>query len=260
MEKLKDLKDLLKHEVMDLYSAEEQIIAALPKMITKANDPALKMALEQHLAVTEKQKARLDEVQALLREEGEQPPAEKKGFLSGLFGGGGQKCKGTQGLIEEGEKLMSENMNPEVMDAAIIGCAQKIEHYEICGYGTAKAFARELGLADVARLLNETLDEEYEADNRLTAMAVGRLNEKAEVAADAAGKPRSNRGKAPSSVDGSTVKTNTGTTSPASAPGTKGGKPTAANRTAKVGVAVKNTSKQGNKSIDGTLKTARTKK
>jgi len=182
MEKMKDLKDLLKHEVMDLYSAEEQIIDALPKMIEKANDPALKNALQEHLNITKKQKQRLDKVQALLREKGEEAPGEKKGFLSGLFGGGAHKCKGTQGLIEEGQKVMGENMNPEVMDAAIIGCAQKIEHYEICGYGTAKAFALELKLTDVAELLNETLNEEYEADDRLTAMAVGRLNAQAETA------------------------------------------------------------------------------
>ena len=182
MEKMKDLQDLLKHEVMDLYSAEEQIIEALPKMIQKATAPALKNALQEHLQITEKQKARLDEVQSLLRGKDEKAPENKRGFLSGLFGGGGHKCKGTQGLIEEGEKVMGENMNPEVMDAAIIGCAQKIEHYEICGYGTAKAFALELGLDRVAALLDETLKEEYDADDRLTILAVGELNEKAERA------------------------------------------------------------------------------
>jgi ferritin-like metal-binding protein YciE len=193
MEKMKDLKDLLKHEVMDLYSAEEQIIEALPKMIDKAKDPALKKALREHLNVTEKQKTRLDKVQQLLREKGEAAPFEKKGFLSGLFGGGGQKCKGTQGLIEEGEKIMGEDMNAEVMDAAIIASAQKIEHYEICGYGTAKAFALELKLNNVAELLDQTLNEEYTADNLLTKMAVGRLNQEAEEA-DGMHKPGKNRG------------------------------------------------------------------
>lgn len=179
---MKDLKDLLKHEVMDLYSAEEQIIEAMPKMIQKAAAPALKTALQEHLQITEKQKLRLDEVQSLLRDKDEKAPESKRGFLSGLFGGGGHKCKGTQGLIEECEKLVSEPMNAEVMDAAIIGCAQKIEHYEICGYGTAKAFALELGLDRVAALLDETLKEEYDADDRLTILAVGELNEKAERA------------------------------------------------------------------------------
>ncbi len=207
MEKMKDLKDLLKHEVMDLYSAEEQIIEALPKMIDKARDPALKKALREHLNVTQKQKARLDKVQQLLREKGEELPAEKKGFLSGLFGGGGHKCKGTQGLIEEGEKIMGEDMNTEVMDAAIIASAQKIEHYEICGYGTAKAFALELKLNNVAQLLNETLDEEYEADNLLTKMAVGRLNQEAELADS-----KKNTGKAASTANNRTPAKNSGNT------------------------------------------------
>lgn len=214
---MKDLKDLLKHEVMDLYSAEEQIIEALPKMIKKANDPALKNALQDHLTVTENQKQRLDKVQSLLREQGEETPAEKKGFLSGLFGGGAHKCKGTQGLIEEGEKVMGENMNPEVMDAAIISCAQKIEHYEICGYGTAKAFALELNLNEAAQLLDETLNEEYEADDRLTEMAVGRLNKHAEGANDAAGNAKPTQGKAAPKSLGNSVRSAAGNKSAASA-------------------------------------------
>jgi hypothetical protein len=87
-----------------------------------------------------------------------------------------------KGLIEEGEKVIAEDMNVEVRDAAIIACAQKIEHYEICGYGTARAYAQELGLAEVEALLQQTLDEEYQADDKLTYLAVGRLNEKAEKA------------------------------------------------------------------------------
>ena len=192
MEKMHDLKDLLKHEILDLVSAEEQIIAALPAMIQKAGNPTLKEALSKHLQVTEQQRARLDRVQQLMSE-GEAPAAEnengepekKRGFIAGLFRRNKdekQVCLGTKGLIEEGEKVMGENMEPEVMDAAIIGCAQKIEHYEICGYGTAKAYARELNLPEVERLLEQTLNEEYEADDQLTALAVGRLNKKAEQA------------------------------------------------------------------------------
>lgn len=180
MEKMKDLRDLLKHEVMDLYSAEEQIIAAMPMMIEKATNPQLRQALEEHLRVTEAQRDRLDQVkQHLMGAEESKEGGKKKGIL-GLFGGG-QKCKGMQGLIEEGQKVMGENMSPEVMDAAIIACAQKIEHYEICGYGTARAFARELNLSEVAELLEETLDEEYEADDLLTDLAVGSINEEAET-------------------------------------------------------------------------------
>ena len=171
MDKMNQLKDLLKHEINDLYSAEEQIIEALPAMIEKAGDRKLKKALQDHLKVTEKQKQRLTEVQKRLELE----PA-KKGFLSALFS---KKCQGMQGLIEEGEKVMREEMDPDVMDAAIVGCAQKIEHYEICGYGTARAYAEELGLSEVEKALKTSLDEEYESDDLLTELAVGRLNKEA---------------------------------------------------------------------------------
>ena len=108
-------------------------------------------------------------------------PEGKKGFFSKLFGGsGGEKCKGTEGLITEGQKMMGEDMTEEVMDAAIIGAAQKIEHYEISGYGTAVAYAKELSLSNVAGLLKQTLDEEYAADDSLTKLAVGKLNTEAE--------------------------------------------------------------------------------
>jgi len=171
MDKLNQLKDLLKHEINDLYSAEEQIIDALPAMIEKARDRKLKKALQDHLKVTETQKRRLDEIQKRLELE----PA-RKGFLSALFA---KKCKGMQGLIEEGEKVMSEEMDPDVMDAAIVGCAQKIEHYEICGYGTARAYAEELGLGEVEKALKTSLDEEYKSDDLLTELAVRRLNKEA---------------------------------------------------------------------------------
>jgi len=171
MDKLNQLKDLLKHEINDLYSAEEQIIDALPVMIDKARDRKLKKALQDHLKVTETQKQRLDNIQKVLELE----PA-RKGFLSALFA---KKCKGMQGLIEEGEKVMGEEMDPDVMDAAIVGCAQKIEHYEICGYGTARAYAEELGLSEIEKALKTSLDEEYQSDDLLTALAVRRLNKEA---------------------------------------------------------------------------------
>jgi ferritin-like metal-binding protein YciE len=171
MDKLNQLKDLLKHEINDLYSAEEQIIDALPAMIDKARDRKLKKALQDHLKVTETQKQRLDKIQKVLELE----PA-RKGFLSALFA---KKCKGMQGLIEEGEKVMGEEMDPDVMDAAIVGCAQKIEHYEICGYGTARAYAEELGLSEIEKALKTSLDEEYQSDDLLTALAVRRLNKEA---------------------------------------------------------------------------------
>lgn len=186
MEKMIDLKDLLKHEVLDLYSAEEQIIAAMPAMIEKAQDSKLKKSLQEHLKVTERQKTRLDKIKKILSEGRiEENNGNGQGFFSSLFGGtsgGSQKCKGMEGLISEGEKMMKEDMTPEVLDAAIIASAQKIEHYEICGYGTARAYARQLNLGQVAELLEETLDEEYEADDRLTDLAIGGLNEEAEEA------------------------------------------------------------------------------
>jgi ferritin-like metal-binding protein YciE len=179
MEKMNDLRDLLKHEIEDLYSAEEQIIAALPKMMGKATDKNLKSALSQHLDVTERQKKRLDEVRELMGEMEES--GKKKGFLSGLLGGGKHTCKAMEGIIEEGNKVVGEDMTPRVRDAAIIASSQKIEHYEICGYGTARTYAWELGLEKVAKLLEQTLNEEYEADNKLTALAVNKINPEAEA-------------------------------------------------------------------------------
>jgi ferritin-like metal-binding protein YciE len=180
MEKMNDLRDLLKHEIYDLHSAEEQIIKALPAMIEKANNAQLKSDLEQHLQITKKHLHRLEQIQNLFIEVQEASATEKKGLLARLFKRN-HVCKGMKGLVEEGEKIMAEEMSPEVLDAAIIASAQKIEHYEICGYGTAKAFAIELNLDDVSRLLEQTLNEEYEADDLLTALAVGRLNQKAEI-------------------------------------------------------------------------------
>ncbi len=183
MEKMIDLRDLLRHEIMDLYSAEEQIIEAMPAMIENAQNPTLTKLLRDHLKVTEGHLERLKRVQEMMGEVTEESESgENKGLFSRLFGGGGsgsQKCRGMEGLITEGQKVMAEDMNTEVKDAAIIAAAQRIEHYEICGYGTARAYARELMLEDIAMLLEETLNEEYEADDLLTQLALGRINEEA---------------------------------------------------------------------------------
>jgi ferritin-like metal-binding protein YciE len=188
MEKMNDLRDLLKHEIQDLYSVEEQIIEALPKMIEKANNTTLKNSLSEHLKITEEHKKRLDKIQQMMNKNSkeEENSNKKKGFLSGLFSGS-HVCKGMKGIIEEGNKVMGEDMSPEVMDAAIIACAQKVEHYEICGYGTARTYARELGMDQLAQLLEKTLSEEYEADDRLTELAVNRVNLQAESAGSRAG-------------------------------------------------------------------------
>jgi ferritin-like metal-binding protein YciE len=174
MENMNQLRDLLKHEIKDLYSAEEQIIEALPKMIEQANDRNLKKALQDHLQVTKKQKGRLDDALEALDEEREE---EGEGVF-GLFKGE-QKCLAMEGLISEGEKLMKEDMSAEVSDAAIIAAAQKIEHYEISSYGTARTYAQELNLDEVEELLQETLDEEYAADDLLTQLAESRVNQRA---------------------------------------------------------------------------------
>lgn len=184
MEKMIDLRDLLQHEIIDLYSVEEQIIDALPGMIEKAGNPTLKRLLNEHLKVTEKHKSRLDEIKQIMNTD-KSTEQEEPGFFSRLFGGVSsehQKCRGMEGIIEEGEKIISQDMSPEVLDAAIIASAQKVEHYEICGYGTAVAYARELRLYNVTTLLEQTLDEEYVADASLTNLAVGKLNVEAEFA------------------------------------------------------------------------------
>lgn len=179
MEKMNDLKDLLRHEVMDIASAEQQIIDALPAMIEKASNSQLKNALQDHLRVTQEQKIRLEKVQQML-EQGQPQQEENPGLLSRLFKSN-VKCAAMKGILEEGRKMMGENMNPEVMDAAIIACAQKVEHYEITSYGTVRTWARELGLEQVARLLEETLNEEYHADDLLTMLAESRINKEAET-------------------------------------------------------------------------------
>jgi ferritin-like metal-binding protein YciE len=180
MATLVNLRNLLEHEIEDLYSAEEQIIEALPIMATNATDRQLKNSLREHLKVTKEQKRRLDQVRKLLKK-GSNAEEESGGFLARLFGGGSTKCKGMEGLIDEGNKVMGEEMESTVRDAAILASCQKIEHYEIAGYGTARAYAKELGLREVERLLAATLKEEHTADKILNILALNRVNLKAEV-------------------------------------------------------------------------------
>ncbi|TXK37016.1 ferritin-like domain-containing protein [Pontibacter qinzhouensis] len=162
MSKLKNLDELLQHEIKDLYSAEKQLLEALPKMAEKAADPKLKQAFESHLEETKVQKERLEKVCDLL------------GISPGRM-----KCKAMEGLIEEGEDMIDEKATPEVKDAGLIASAQRIEHYEISGYGTAAHFAEFLGHAEAAALLNETLKEEQTADTKLNKLAKSYINKKA---------------------------------------------------------------------------------
>jgi ferritin-like metal-binding protein YciE len=143
---------LLTEELKDIYDAEKQITKALPKMAKAASAPELKQAFEEHLEITKKQISRLEEVFELLDEK-----ASSK------------TCAGMKGLLQEGEEVMKEDVDEEVLhDAAIIGAAQKVEHYEIAAYGTVRTFAQMLGNDQVVDLLEQTLEEEKEADRKLT--------------------------------------------------------------------------------------------
>lgn len=162
MGKLKNLEDLFHHQLKDLYSAEKQLIKALPKMQKEADNDDLKEAIEEHLEETENQKDRLDEIAEMLDVD-----------LSG------DTCEAMKGLIEEAEDFISEDAEPEVRDAGIIADAQRVEHYEISAYGTAVHYAEALNLDDVAKKLQETLDEESAADEKLNKLAVDNINKQA---------------------------------------------------------------------------------
>lgn len=159
---MKNLKELFEHQLKDLYSAESQLIEALPKMAKHASDSKLQKAFESHLEETKNQKSRLEKI---CKELDIKPD--------------GEKCKAMAGLIKEAESFIEEAESKEVMDAGLIAEAQRVEHYEISGYGTAVRFAKELGHNDIAKELQKTLDEEYNADNKLDKLAESRLNEKA---------------------------------------------------------------------------------
>lgn len=161
---LKTLRDLLEHEIQDLYSAETQLIEALPKMAAKAQDAELKKAFKNHLEETKKQKERLEKVAEHL----EIKPK-------------GETCQAMKGLIKEGEKMIHEDADADVKDAGLIGCAQRVEHYEIAGYGTARYYALMLGLKEVEKLLSATLKEEKGADKTLNDLAINRLNAEAQA-------------------------------------------------------------------------------
>jgi ferritin-like metal-binding protein YciE len=165
--KLQTLQDLLVHELKDLYSAETQLVKALPKMVKAATNESLKAGFEDHLEQTRNHVTRLEEA--------------AKTFGCKLTG---HRCKAMEGLIAEGGELISEDADDSVRDAGLIGAAQRVEHYEIAGYGTARALAECLGFGDVVRLLNETLDEERAADEKLTELAETTINvEAAELSA-----------------------------------------------------------------------------
>ena len=160
---MESLRELYVEEIKDLYSAENQILKALPRMIKAASSPQLKRAFSRHERQTREHARRLERI---ARELGEKPT--------------GKKCHGMEGLIEEGKDLIKEKPAPNVLDAGLISAAQHVEHYEMAGYGTVRTWARLLGYERQAQLLQTTLDEEEQTDGDLTVLAEAFVNEQAE--------------------------------------------------------------------------------
>jgi ferritin-like metal-binding protein YciE len=154
MSKLNSPRDLLVHELKDLYNAEIQLTKALPKMAKAATDAELKSAFEQHLEETRIHAERLEKIMSQLDETPK-----------------GKKCKAMEGLVEEGKEVIDEEAEASIKDLALITAAQKVEHYEIAGYGSARTLAQLIGESRIAKVLQETLDEEGETDKRLTQIA-----------------------------------------------------------------------------------------
>jgi ferritin-like metal-binding protein YciE len=160
---LSSLQDLYLAELKDLYSAEQQILKALPKMAKAASAPELKDAFTEHLDQTRHQVARLERI---FKDLGKSPR--------------GKKCVGMQGIIEEGGELLKEKAEPAVKDAGLISAAQRVEHYEMAGYGSVRTYAQMLGFDDAAQALQETLNEEGDTDHKLTQLAESMINPEAE--------------------------------------------------------------------------------
>jgi ferritin-like metal-binding protein YciE len=152
--KLENLQQLFVKELRDLYDAENQITDALPKLIDASKSTELKSALQEHLQVTKQQISRLDRIFQILKEK---PTSET--------------CKGMKGVIKEGDEIVSAGGDPSTIDAGIISAAQRVEHYEMAGYGTVRTYAQLLGQNEMAQLLEQTLREEEEADRKLTQIA-----------------------------------------------------------------------------------------
>jgi len=165
--KLDSLENLFVHELKDLLSAEKQLIKALPTMAKGAASEALKEAIEDHLEQT---KTHVERLEAIFENLGKAARAEH--------------CKAMEGLIQEGSELIEEEGEPMVKDAALIGAAQRVEHYEISAYGTARTIAELLGNREAVTLLQQTLDEEKETDEKLTELAMSEVNVEAAQAAD----------------------------------------------------------------------------
>lgn len=159
---MESLQDLFVDQLKDLYNAENQLVKALPKLAKSSTSAELRNAFESHLEETKGHVERLEKI------------FEKLGTSPG-----GKTCKAMKGLIEEGSEMMDEDAEPSIMDAGLIAAAQRVEHYEMAGYGVVRTFAKLLGNKEAARLLQETLEEEGAADKKLTQLAESVVNPKA---------------------------------------------------------------------------------
>jgi len=159
---LDSMQDLFLNELKDVYNAEKQLVRALPRMAKAAESPGLQQAFTKHLRETEGHVQRLERI---FRSLGETPR--------------GKKCKGMEGLVEEGKEILEEDGAAEVIDAALISAAQRVEHYEIAAYGCLRTYAQLLGMDDADKLLQQTLEEEEATDKALTALGEGGINQAA---------------------------------------------------------------------------------
>lgn len=157
--KITTLEELLADELKDIYSAENQLIKALPKMAKAAESEDLRRVFEKHLEQTRRHAERIEQICQKLH-------IKPKG----------KKCLGMEGLLEEGKEVLNSDADPDPLEAALIGAAQRVEHYEIAAYGTASAHARQLGFMNAAELLNQTLEEEKQTDKKLTDLAENKIN------------------------------------------------------------------------------------
>lgn len=158
----KKMQDLMVEELRDIYHAEKQLIRALPKMQKAASAESLKQAFEQHLEETRHQVERLEQI-----------------FEELDMRTRGRRCEAMEGLVEEAQEMMEEGLAPEVLDAALVAAAQKVEHYEIASYGTLRAYAEALGHEKITQLLDQTLEEEKATDQRLNQLALSEINKRA---------------------------------------------------------------------------------
>lgn len=164
---MNSLKDLMEDQIKDLYNAEKQLVAALPKMAERASSPELKEAFQAHLMQTKEQVRRLERV------------AEIFGFDPD-----GKKCVAMEGLVKEGQEVLKMKGNPDVIDAALIAAAQRVEHYEISAYGTVATYCQRLGEQQALELLQDSLQEEVDTDEELTDIAETGINQEAAMAAN----------------------------------------------------------------------------